>query len=214
MEALYDNLYRVAPERLSFAPAFTGSAFLLARASGNLLVYSSGHVADDFAALAARGGVARQYLNHEHQANASCDEVAAKFGAPLYCHAADAEAAAKACNVDNTFDSRAHHFDDFEAIPIPGHTPGSTAFLWTNGGHRYLFTGDTIHLRDGKWMIAVLDGISDPHAYRGSLMLIRELDFDVLVPSMAKGEPLQTISADDRREKIDKLVARIDAGDF
>jgi Metallo-beta-lactamase superfamily len=214
MEALSDNLHGVAAERLSFAPAYQGRAFLLTRSSGNILLYSSGHVADEFASLGEAGGVARQYLNHEHQANASCDKVAAQFGAPLYCHAADADAAAKTCKVDRTFDGRAHHFDDFEVIPIPGHTPGSTAFLWTNGGLRYLFTGDTIYLRDGKWMIAVLDGISDPDAYRDSLKLVGELDFDVLVPSMAKGEPLQTISADERRERIAKLIARINAGDF
>lgn len=186
MEKLFDNLHDVAPERLSFAPAFTGRAFLLTRPSGNLLVYSSGRIADDFASLADAGGIVRQYLNHEHQAHASCDEVAAQFDAPLYCHAADAAAAAKICKVDLTFDGRSHHFDDFEVIPIPGHTPGSAAFLWTNGAHRYLFTGDTIYLRDGEWRIAVLDGISDPAAYRNSLALIRGLDFDVLVPSMAK----------------------------
>jgi glyoxylase-like metal-dependent hydrolase (beta-lactamase superfamily II) len=214
MDALFDNLYSVAPERLSFAPDYQGRAFLLARPQGNILIYSSGHVAGDFAALAKAGGVARQYLNHEHQANASCDEVAAQFGAPLYCHAADAEAAARTCNVAQTFDSRSHHFDDFEAIPIPGHTPGSTAFLWTNGRRRYLFTGDTVYLRDGKWRIAVLDGISDPQLYREALALIRGLDFDVLVPSMAKGEPFQNVSADERHTRIDELIARIDAGDY
>jgi glyoxylase-like metal-dependent hydrolase (beta-lactamase superfamily II) len=214
MDALFDNLYSVAPERLSFAPDFQGRAFLLARRPGNILVYSSSRVADDFTALAGAGGVARQYINHEHQAHASCDRVAAEFGAPLYCHAADAGAAARICNVAQTFDGRAHHFDDFEAIPIPGHTPGSTAFLWTNGARRYLFTGDTIYLRDSKWRIAVLDGISDPATYRDSLRLVRDLDFDILVPSMAKGEPFQTVSADERRERIDELIARIDAGDY
>ena len=214
MNALFDNLYRVAPERLSFAPAFTGSAFLLARPTGNILVYSSGHVAQDFTALAAQGGVARQYLNHEHQAHVSCDRVAEEFGAPLYCHEADARAAAQICNVAATFADRAHHFDDFEVIPIPGHTPGSTAFLWSKGGQRYLFTGDTIYLGDGQWRIAVLTGISDPRRYRESLVLIRGLDFDVLVPSMAKGEPVQLVSADARREQIDKLISRIDAGEF
>lgn len=214
MNALFENLHSVAPERLSFAPAFEGRAFLLARPSGNILIYSSGRIADDFASLAAAGGIARQYLNHEHQAHGSCDKVAAEFGAPLYCHAADASAAAKVCTIAQTFDSRSHHFDDFEAIPIPGHTPGSAAFLWTNGAHRYLFTGDTIYLRDGEWRIAVLDGISDPVAYRESLQLIRQLDFDVLVPSMAKGEPFQAISVDERCQRIDKLIARIDAGDF
>lgn len=210
MEALFDNLYGVAPERLSFAPAFRGRAFLLARPSGNILLYSSGRITEDFDGLAAAGGIARQYLNHQHQANGSCDKVAAHFGAPLYCHVADAEETAKLCKVDQTFDGRSHHFDDFEVIPIPGHTPGSAAFLWTNGAHRYLFTGDTIYLKDGEWQIAVLDGISDPVTYRQSLGLIRELDFDVLVPSMAKGEATQIISADGKRQRIDGLIERID----
>jgi glyoxylase-like metal-dependent hydrolase (beta-lactamase superfamily II) len=211
MDALFDNLYDVAPERLSFAPAFLGRAFLVSRPSGNILLYSSGRVAEDFDAVAAAGGVTRQYLNHQHQANASCDKVAERFGAPLYCHAADAEEAAKLCKVEQTFEGRSHHFEDFEVIPIPGHTPGSAAFLWTNGAHRYLFTGDTIYLRDGEWRTAVLDGISDPKTYRQSLVLIRELDFDMLVPSMAKGEPTQVISAEERRQRIDQLIDRIES---
>ena len=31
-------------------------------------------------------------------------------------------------------------------IPIPGHTPGSTAFLWDGGRHRFLCTGDSVWL--------------------------------------------------------------------
>jgi len=60
----------------------------------------------------------------------------------------------------------------------------------------------------------VLDGISDPHAYRQSLELVRGLDFGVLVPSMAKGEPFQVVSAEERYQRIGKLIARIDAGEF
>jgi len=119
METLFDNLHGVAAERLSFTPAFEGRAFLLARPAGNILVYSSGRVTDDFTALAATGGIARQYLNHEHQANPSCDSVAEEFGAPLYCHAADANAAAKICNVDQTFDGRAHHSMISRSSPFP-----------------------------------------------------------------------------------------------
>ena len=47
--------------------------------------------------------------------------------------------------------------DDFEVIPIPGHTSGATAYLWDGGGHRCLFTGDTLYLREGEWVAAVLE---------------------------------------------------------
>lgn len=211
MDTLFDNLRSIAPERLSFAPAFLGSAFLIERPTGNLLLYSSSRIADDFAGITARGGIARQYLNHQHQALASCDAVAAHFNAPLYCHADDAEAARQTCQVAATFRERAQHFTDFEVIPIPGHTPGSTAFRWSHGGRRYLFTGDTIYLSDGKWRIAVLPGISDKRAYAEALRLIRTLDFDVLVPNMAKGEPVQEVTAEEKNTKIHGLLAHLSA---
>ena len=71
--------------------------------------------------------------------------------------------------------------EDFEVIPTPGHTPGATAYLWDSGQRRFLFTGDTIYLRDGEWWTAC-SGSSDRASYVESLKLIRELDFDVLVP--------------------------------
>ena len=72
---------------------------------------------------------------------------------------------------------------DFEIIPTPGHTPGATAFLW----NRHLFTGDTVFLRDGEWVAAVLDD-SDPDAYIESLELMKTLDFDTLVPWASTGQ--------------------------
>jgi hypothetical protein len=41
MERLFDHLYSVGAEMLSFAPTFYGRAFLLRRREGNILVYSS-----------------------------------------------------------------------------------------------------------------------------------------------------------------------------
>ena len=48
--------------------------------------------------------------------------------------------------MDETFSERHKLGDDFEVIPIPGHTGGATAFLWDSGKHRVLFTGDTVFL--------------------------------------------------------------------
>ena len=88
-----------------------------------------------------------------------------------------------------TFTRRHMLDDDFEVIPTPGHTPGATAYLWDSGQHRFLFTGDTIYLSDGEWVDGLL-GSSDRARYVESLRLIRELDFDVLVPWAARRRAL------------------------
>ena len=206
MERVIDRLHSTTPEAPSFAPSFTSRAFVLERPAGNILLYSSGRIEDDAEEPRALGGIVRQYLNHSHQAQASCDWVAATFGAPLWCHGADEAEAAESCNVAATFDDRSLHFADFEAIPAPGHTPGSTCFLWRTEQHRYLFTGDTIYIRDGAWVAAVLDGISDREQYLKSLPLVASLDFDVIVPNLTRGESIQTVSAAEKKDRVAHII--------
>ena len=59
---------------------------------------------------------------------------------------------------------------------------------------------------------AVLDS-SDPVAYAASLRLIRELDFDVLVPwAASRGGPHVAVTdRDDARRRIDALLTRLDS---
>jgi glyoxylase-like metal-dependent hydrolase (beta-lactamase superfamily II) len=104
--------------------------------------------------------------------------------------------------------------DDFEAIPIPGHTGGATAYLWDNGRHRCLFTGDSLYLREGEWVAAVLES-SDRGAYIESLGLIRDLDFDVLVPWAATaGQPFHAVTdRTDAGRRIETILERLRRGD-
>jgi hypothetical protein len=67
MERLFDHLYAVGAETLSFAPTFQGRAFLLRRREGNILLYSSGRMREEADGLLAQGGISRQFLNHRHQ---------------------------------------------------------------------------------------------------------------------------------------------------
>jgi glyoxylase-like metal-dependent hydrolase (beta-lactamase superfamily II) len=142
--------------------------------------------------------VSRQYLNHRHEAAPACDWIAESFGAPLFCHESDAVSASAGCDVDETFSERHHLDDDFEVIPVPGHTSGATAYLWDTGEHRCLFSGDTIFFPQGEWRALLLrsdappplDGVSDRERYLESLELIGSLDFDLLVPDLAtRGQP-------------------------
>ena len=77
--------------------------------------------------------------------------VPAALNAPVFVHARTARTTEKEVAVRASFSRRHMIDDDFEVIPIPGHTPGATAYLWDSGDHRMLFTGDTIVLRDGEW---------------------------------------------------------------
>ena len=64
-----------------------------------------------------------------------------------------------------------------------------------------------------QWEVVVL-GSSDRAAYLHSLALIRELDFDVLVPwAGVDGERfVDVVSADEARQRLDAIIARVRAG--
>ena len=208
MDTILPNLYATRPRPLSFAPTLEMRAFLLRRDAGNLLIYSAPGAVDDADAIAALGGVSRQYIGHWHEAPVGdVAAVTAATGAPAYAHERDAARAALEPFPEGPAG------DDFELIPIPGHTPGATAFLWDSGEHRVLFTGDSIFLRDGEWVGAVLDS-SDRDAYVESLERLRELDFDVLVPWAATGDrPAHAVTdREDARRRIGAIVERIRGG--
>jgi glyoxylase-like metal-dependent hydrolase (beta-lactamase superfamily II) len=202
----FPKLQASQPAGLSFSKVSQVRAFVLERDRGNLLVYAATTMPAD-----AAGDISEQYLNHWHElAVGGADSV----HAPLVINEADRAAAEKTRPVDRTFSERETLDGDFELIPIPGHTPGATAFLWDSGEHRFLFTGDSLYLGDGRWVAAVLED-SDREAYIESLGLIAGLDFDVLVPWVAsKDGPYYALtSAAETRERIDAIIERLRRGE-
>lgn len=209
MDAPLPGLHASAPERLPFDPSLEIRTFLLERAAGNLLVYATGTLESDAAEIEAMGGVSRHYLNHHHEAMFA----PGGLDAPIVCHEGDRDEVEGIRTVAESFAERHVLDDDFEVIPTPGHTSGATAYLWDSGRHRLLFTGDTVYLRGGEWVAAVLDS-SDRAAYVESLELIRELDFDVLVPwASTRGHRSHapTDGADATR-RIDAILERLRGG--
>jgi glyoxylase-like metal-dependent hydrolase (beta-lactamase superfamily II) len=214
MQNLIPGVYASSPAQLSFDQAIELHAFLLRREHGNLLIYSTASLAADAPTIEELGGVARHYLGHWHEAAYGHVQVAARFGAPLFCHESDRASASESRPVDGTFAERHRLNDDFEVIPIPGHTNGSTAFLWDTGQHRCLFTADTVYIRNGEWIAALLAGSSDRQAYIASLELLRELDFDVLLPWASRGGPFHAMTNKaDARRRIDAIIDRLRHGD-
>jgi glyoxylase-like metal-dependent hydrolase (beta-lactamase superfamily II) len=215
MQTVIPDLHASAPATLSFAPSTHIRAFLLRRRQGNLLVYSAGTVADDARAIEELGGISRHYLNHWHEAAfGGGDRIVSTFGAPLFCHDNERQSVSETSSVAGTFSTRHREGDDFEVIPIPGHTSGATAYLWDGGQHRCLFTGDTLYLREGEWVAAVLES-SDRASYIESLELVKELDFDVLVPWAATaGQPFHAVTDKaDAGRRIDAILERLRRGE-
>ena len=199
-------LHASPPQTLPFAPSLAVRAFLLERDAGDILLYSNTELPEW---LEAFGPPSRHYLNHGHEAMFP----AVLRETPLFVHRADADAVGFTMHVRATFSRRHTLDDDFEVIPTPGHTPGATAYLWHGGGRRYLFTGDTIHLDGDEWRAAVL-GSSDRNTYLESLELLRELDFDVLVPWAATRGAAYVAPTDpvDARRRIGEIIERVRDG--
>jgi glyoxylase-like metal-dependent hydrolase (beta-lactamase superfamily II) len=199
-----ESLQPSAPHPLPFATDLDIRAFVLPREAGNLMVYAAPTAAPDVE-------IARHYLNHWHEAAFIGDDGPV---APLHVHEADrGPVEERDIVVAGTFSERVVLDGDFELIPTPGHTPGATAFLWDSGERRYLFTGDSIYLHEGEWIAAVLDS-SDRAAYLDTLALLREVEFDVLVPWAAtSGEPyFASTTPSETRRRIDAIIARLRAG--
>jgi glyoxylase-like metal-dependent hydrolase (beta-lactamase superfamily II) len=204
METVLPRLHASAPQPLSFAPSLVVRSFVLEREAGNLLVYGS-------EAAPATADVTRRYLGHWHEAMFAID----LNGTPTFVHERDRERSEQRTAIDGTFSERSTLDGDFELIPIPGHTPGATAFLWDSGEHRMLFTGDSLFVADGEWVVALDVRGADRDAYVQSLELLRELEFDVLVPWAATvGEPPHAVTdADDARRRIDAILERVRRGE-
>jgi glyoxylase-like metal-dependent hydrolase (beta-lactamase superfamily II) len=209
LEQVSDGLFASPPARLPFGPDLLVRAFLIQRPDGNLAVYNAPGLTAAASEIAGLGGAVRQVINHSHEAMFGPQEIEA----PLFVHERDQPETARSMPVAGTFAQRQTIGDDFELIPTPGHTPGATAFRWDNGAHRFLFTGDTLSVEHGQWSAVVL-GSSDRAAYIESLALIRDLDFDVLVPWAAvSGEPYFVLtSRKQARERVDAAIARVRAG--
>ncbi len=203
LETPVEGLAATAPQSLSFAPSTHVRAFLLRRDLGDVLIYANDKV--DRAVLAER-----QYLGHWHEAMVAGRD----SGLPLFVHNADRAEVARVMHVRGGFSKRHKLGSDFEVIPMPGHTPGSTAYLWDSGRHRFLFTADSLYLGgDGSWRAAVLES-SDRERYVASLELLRELDFDVLVPwaAPADGPYVDVVSNAEARRRLDAVIERVRAG--
>ena len=161
LEQILPHLYQL-PVEFPFGPSSVKThAYIIQRYNEsqdkyeNLMIYGSCHIKQCFDDIKAIGGISRIYINHRDEASHFHKLAFDLFGSPSYCHKNELESIqSKTGLIHNknllTFDYSNIHkeFDDFDIIPAPGHTPGTTFYRWRNkkdNDKYYLFSGDTIY---------------------------------------------------------------------
>ncbi|MBN9022353.1 MAG: hypothetical protein J0H08_09750 [Rhizobiales bacterium] len=212
MAALHTSLrglHATPTAPLPFLHGVVVRSFVLEREGGNVIVYHSPGITAASREILELGQPWRLLVNHWHEAIYD----APALDVPAFVHQDDA--GATALPISGTFSRRERIADDLEVIPTPGHTPGTTMFLWDNGEHRMLFPGDSIWVQDGQWK-AVLLAESDRAAYVASLSDLMAVEFDVLVPwGSEDGEPYaHRVTRAEAQERIARIVERLRAGEY
>ena len=205
----FDGLLMTPSAQLPYQADVSVRSFLLARPVGNVLIYNSPGITTAAPDIRRLGAVTRLLVNHAHESMYG----APRLEVPIFIHERDRAETARALPIAGFFTERETIDDGLEVIPTPGHTAGTTSYLWDHGSRRFLFTGDFIWIEKGDWKAVVLDP-SLRDEYLASLALVRELDFDVLVPWGTTHDGLPYAIADrvERRARLGAIIARLEAG--
>ena len=135
-EEMTQDVYRLGYNAKS---AYGAHAFAIRRSSGNAMVDAPRWTRAVVAQFEAWGGLTDILLTHRDDVG-DAERYAAHFDARVWIHEADRDAARFADRVIAGKDV-AEVGDGLLAIPIPGHTAGSVAYLHDR---RYLFSGDSL----------------------------------------------------------------------
>lgn len=123
--------------------SFGANSFLVERPGGNLLVDSPRWTRNLVAPVEDLGGIAQVLLTHRDDV-ADADRWAEHFGAErVWIHEWEADAAPYATDHFTGLDTTTVA-DGVDAVPIPGHTRGSVAFVVDD---EYLLSGDSLYWR-------------------------------------------------------------------
>jgi glyoxylase-like metal-dependent hydrolase (beta-lactamase superfamily II)/ferredoxin len=184
--------------------SFGAAAWLLLRPDGNVLVDSPRFAAPLAERIRALGGARLMFLTHR-------DDVAdhARWAKALGCarvlHARDVVPATRDVELRLKGDDPVPLGDGLLAIPVPGHTAGSTALL---AGERLLFTGD--HLwGDAEGRLGASRAVCWWSWIRqaDSMERLATFRFEAVFPG--HGRPWRAASPGEARREVEALARRM-----
>jgi hydroxyacylglutathione hydrolase len=165
------------------------NAYLLTREDGNILFYGTG-ITDEIAPIQQLGGMSWHYLSHRHEAGPALTTFKEQFQSKLCSDHREAPAISAYCPVDLTFDMAETRQNGLQIISSPGHTSGSTCFLYQSPhGKKYLFTGDTLSPKGRSWGALVFpsDG-GNKSVLKNTLEMLGEWEPDIVIASAHQGK--------------------------
>lgn len=121
------------------ASSFGAHAYFIKRERGNVLIDSPRFASLLVRRLDALGGIGDILLTHRDDV-ADAKRYAERFRARVWIHELDRSAAPYATNILQGVEITQVD-EDILAVPLPGHTRGSVAFLFQSS---FLFTGDSL----------------------------------------------------------------------
>jgi len=207
LQPLLPGLYATPQAALPFVRGGVVRSFLLERPAGNVLIYHAPGLKMAAADILGRGRPERLLVNHWHESMYA----PSGLDVPAFVHESDR--AQTRLPIAGTFSAAEMIGDDLQIVPTPGHTAGTTCFVWSSGGHRVLFPGDSIWVENDIWK-AVLLGESERAAYVASLEQLMALEFDTLAPwgGLAADPITVTVPPAEARARLGEIVARLRAG--
>jgi glyoxylase-like metal-dependent hydrolase (beta-lactamase superfamily II)/ferredoxin len=185
--------------------SFGASSYLIRRPAGNVLVDSPRAAAPLLARLDALGGVRLLFLTHRDDV-ADHDRLRRHFGCDRILHERDLTAGTTGVERRLVGDQPTALADDLLAIPVPGHTAGSTALLFRE---TFLFTGDHLWWSEERQALHASRSVcwySWEEQVR-SLERLRSFRFEWVLPG--HGGRRHAGSPEAMRSEVDRLLARL-----
>jgi len=200
-EEIADGVYACG---YASASSYGASSYFVRRAGDdNLLVDSPRAARPLFARLDELGGVRRMFLTHRDDVadHARFHQV---FGCERILHAADVGACTR--DVERRLDGvdPIRLDDDLLAIPVPGHTRGSTALLYRE---TFLFTGDHLWGDEDTGRLGMSRSVCwySWHEQVASLRRLLDHRFEWVLPG--HGRRFRAPSAQAMRAAVETLLA-------
>jgi len=119
--------------------SYGANSFFVRHKDGNWLIDSPRFVKSLAAQFKKLGGIKYIFLTHQDDI-ADADKYASAFGASRIIHSEDAQAEPES-EILIKGEKPKNFGDEFQVIPVPGHTRGHMVLLYQN---RYLFSGDHV----------------------------------------------------------------------